>query len=351
MTDGEIAEAKSQVSNLSYTVNGLESAVAEVNTKVDGHDDRIIEAETTISQHSDEIQTTASKVDIIEGDYTTSTKLNSAITQSANSIKQEVSQTYTTKTETGTAVSTLRSEIEASAGRIEFIAEGAKTTANEASTKATEANTKASTVVDDDNKVKASIIVSAINDSEVKIDAEKIDLTGYVTVSDLAGEGTTTIDGSNIKTGKISADHIDVTGLTADSIVVKDASDNILFSACSIDKAVNIAGFQVKENAIYNGATDVGPTGIALGGVYTGTDGILVSSGKLDGGICNYVFLESATGKIYANNAELVSATVQGKITSDSGKIGGFEITGDRFYKEASDVSCYNGVGLYNGDH
>ena len=58
--------------------------------------------------------------------------------------------------------------------------------------------------VDNDN------IISAINLSpeQATIQAQKVNLQGYVTATDLAGTGTTTINGSNITTGTINADLI-----------------------------------------------------------------------------------------------------------------------------------------------
>ena len=63
-------------------------------------------------------------------------------------------------------------------------------------------------------KVDKDEIISAINLSTegVDISADKINLNGYVTVSDLSGNGTTTINGSNITTGTISGDRINLTG-------------------------------------------------------------------------------------------------------------------------------------------
>ena len=58
-------------------------------------------------------------------------------------------------------------------------------------------------------------IISRINiaPSTVVIEAEKVNLTGYVTVTDLAGSGTTTINGDNITTGKIrSANYSETAG-------------------------------------------------------------------------------------------------------------------------------------------
>lgn len=59
-------------------------------------------------------------------------------------------------------------------------------------------------------KVSAGAIASTINQTaqSVKINASKIDLTGYVTASSLTSSGTTTIDGSRITTGTISANRI-----------------------------------------------------------------------------------------------------------------------------------------------
>lgn len=59
-------------------------------------------------------------------------------------------------------------------------------------------------------KVEKNGVISAINQSaeSVTIDADKINLQGYVTVTDLQTEGSTVINGGNITTGEISADRI-----------------------------------------------------------------------------------------------------------------------------------------------
>lgn len=65
-------------------------------------------------------------------------------------------------------------------------------------------------VVDTEGVITPASIVAAINGSEssVKISADHVNITGYVTFSDLSGNGTTTINGANIKTGKIDAERI-----------------------------------------------------------------------------------------------------------------------------------------------
>lgn len=56
-------------------------------------------------------------------------------------------------------------------------------------------------------KADADKIISIINQTaeKITISASKIDLSGYVTINSLKGNGTTTIDGSNITTGIISS--------------------------------------------------------------------------------------------------------------------------------------------------
>ena len=58
-------------------------------------------------------------------------------------------------------------------------------------------------------------IISTINQSSeaVSISASKINLSGYVTINSLKAGGTTTIDGSRITTGTVSASRIDVNNL------------------------------------------------------------------------------------------------------------------------------------------
>lgn len=59
-------------------------------------------------------------------------------------------------------------------------------------------------------KVNGNSIISAINMSpeSIKISSSKVHITGFVTFSDLSGNGTTTINGANIVTGTINANKI-----------------------------------------------------------------------------------------------------------------------------------------------
>lgn len=66
-----------------------------------------------------------------------------------------------------------------------------------------------------DMKVDSNGVISAINMSpeSIQISSSKVNITGYVTFSDLSTSGRTTINGNNITTGKINANYIDASGI------------------------------------------------------------------------------------------------------------------------------------------
>ena len=114
-------------------------------------------------------------------------------------------------------------------------------------------------------------IASLINQdaTTITINASKINLAGYVTATDLATSGSTTINGSNITTGTINA--IDITGSTISGGVVsgteidsgdmywyKDTSNEARLYAKSITyDGTSYAGIGLEGAAIYNKATSV----------------------------------------------------------------------------------------------
>lgn len=63
-----------------------------------------------------------------------------------------------------------------------------------------------------------------MTDRAVKLVADTIDLSGYVTFSALSTSGKTTINGANITTGTISADRIDVSSLKVNTVYTTDLS-------------------------------------------------------------------------------------------------------------------------------
>lgn len=84
-------------------------------------------------------------------------------------------------------------------------------------------------------KVGDNEIISKINQTaeQIQIQASKVNLTGYITATNLATAGQTVINGGNITTGELSADRINGGRLTVGgqnnvngAIIVKDANGN-----------------------------------------------------------------------------------------------------------------------------
>lgn len=126
---------------------------------------------------------------IIKNDYTdvfaTKVEMNSNISQTAEEIKSEASKNITTA----------KGELEKSISTVSQTADNINSEVKK--------------------KVGKTEIISTINQSaeSVKIDANKIELTGVVKATDLQNAGSTIINGANITTGMISSDRIDTTNL------------------------------------------------------------------------------------------------------------------------------------------
>ena len=145
---------------------------------------------------------------------------------------RDTTETESNPTTLGDALKTAYARVDKAAGQIELVAKNSQETleevaalkiqANQISSEVTRIDGSTSTLqsqiqqtADNINlKVSKDEIISAINLSTEAIDisADKINLSGYVTVNDLKGEGTTTINGSNITTGTIDAERINMTG-------------------------------------------------------------------------------------------------------------------------------------------
>lgn len=102
-------------------------------------------------------------------------------------------------------------------------------------------------------------IASLINQTatDASINAQKINLTGYVTASSLTASGTTTIDGSRITTGYISADRIAASSITAAKINLSD-----LFS-----QNITASNMHITGGSVYIDSSDSSATLIKLNAI------------------------------------------------------------------------------------
>ena len=161
---------------------------------------------TRITQTAEEIRLEAEET---LSNYSTTIQMNSAISQKADQITTEVSQTYATQRSQASAVSSLSSRIAQTAHTIEIGVTGKAGKTSGASITVTLKDANGRTISD--------------GSGNVLID-------GNVIFSSQLTDGTTTISGSNIKTGTISADRIG-----ANSISVSKLTGNITNGNWKID--------------------------------------------------------------------------------------------------------------------
>lgn len=97
-------------------------------------------------------------------------------------------------------------------------------------------------------KVSKGNVISAINQTPetVKIDASKIELSGYVTFKNTLTPGEVVIDGGNLKAGTVTADKIDVTDLFAQTITATGTISGLELHC----KKGEIGGFLIEEKKL-----------------------------------------------------------------------------------------------------
>lgn len=175
-------------------------------------------------------------------------------------------------------------------------------------------------------------IVSTINQTaeSIKISASKIDLSGYVTITNIGTAGKTVIDGGNVKTGTITATQIasnaitavKIAGrtITADKLVAKTltAASGVFADACIV--TANIANLAVTSAKIANLA--VGNAQIANAAITTAKianlsiTNALIANGAIDNAkIANLDAGKITTGTISADRIA-AGSIVLGKLDS-----------------------------------
>lgn len=144
-----------------------------------------------------------------------------SVSTSIDGMKSDVSRVTTTVTEQGTTIETQQSLIEQNAENITL-------------------------------KVSKDNILAEINASAegIQINADKINLNGYVQFTDIRTPGTTTIDGGKITSGSVTATQIDV-----DSIFAEDITATGTISGAKIRTGYfggDGVGWEVKSNGLFS---------------------------------------------------------------------------------------------------
>ena len=169
--DGELSQLTQTVSGFDLRIATAEGAVSELSLTVGGFDTRIADAEGAVSSLSQTVSGFDTRIENAEGSV-------SALSQSITSI--------TTRIETAEGnISTVTQ----TADKINWLIASGTSSSN-----------------------------FTMTDRAIKLVADTIDLSGYVTISALGTAGKTTINGSNITTGTIHADRIDTSTLKVKTI-------------------------------------------------------------------------------------------------------------------------------------
>ena len=278
-----------------------------------------VEEQTDIRQTANSINLS---VDQKLTNYSTTSQMNAAIDIKANQITNTVSATYATKTQLNTA----KTEIKQTTDTISL---------------------EVSQKLDSSSFNQAQIIAQINNSvSSVKIRADNINLSGYLTVSSASSTyasksslsaGTTTINGACITTGIIKSSNyssgtagtsINLSNGVIDSKNFKiNSSGNVTVNGTVTASAGTIGGFTLGSTKLYNGKSTLSAN---TAGVYIGTDGISLGTGS--------TFKVTNDGALTATNA-----TISGNITATSGTIGGCSISNGVLTVANANISSING--------
>lgn len=171
-------------------------------------------------------------------------------------------------------------------------------------------------------KVDSNSIISAINLSpeSIKISSSKINITGFVTFTDLSTPGSTTISGSNITTGYVKGSRIDAKNLTVQTnsgintlmidsngqvelrpkSMTVNTDDKITFLASNNYRNMLLYGGQV---CVYNNMNDSFMA--TIGHVLRSSNSTYRGVGVLAGKGCNTFFIgrDSTWGDILTNRS------------------------------------------------
>jgi hypothetical protein len=188
--------ASNITSTVSATYETKSDAMAKLNS-ANSHADTVAgDAESAAKGYTDTKLTS----------YSTTAQMNSAISQSASSITSTVSATYETKSDATSKLNTAKSYAESEADAAESSAKSyADTQVSSAKSEIKQTTDAIESTVS--TKVGNDEVISKINQSaeQITINANKVNLQGYVTFANLEADGETTLNGGNLMTGTVTA--------------------------------------------------------------------------------------------------------------------------------------------------
>ena len=185
--EGDMSELRQTVSGFDLRIANAEGAVSELSLTLGGFETRITNAEGAVADLTLTVNGFSTRIESVEGDL-------ADMSLTVNGFNTRIENTEG-------SISTLSQSLTSITTRVEN-AEGSISTVSQTADKVNwliASGTSASNFT--------------MTDRAVSLVADKIDLSGYVTITSLKTAGSTTINGSNITTGTISADRIDASTL------------------------------------------------------------------------------------------------------------------------------------------
>lgn len=306
----------SSISRLDSSLKTAESSISTLQGQI-----ALKVEQTDIDKVETEILNRVDEVDSKFSSYSTTQQMTAAINLAKDNITSAVASTYAKQTDVSALtgkVTTLETWSEEATQKISkdgIIATVGNYYAYDTDlTAATNRIANAESVIEQhttdisltvkERDITGNYIIGKINLSGTTalIAAKNIDLSGYVTISSLATAGQTTINGSNIKTGTISADRLDVNGLFAKDITATGTirGVNLAGATGSFTGDVTATTIAAKETySIYN-ETNASKKNIVISGsswttnegfgaLFIGTD---VSKARNDEGNINSAYIK-----------------------------------------------------------
>lgn len=272
----QIATITTDVSEVKQTAQGLTSKVSSVETTLNNLDGEVTILKTKQSTIEQNVNSITTRVEVAEGTANEAKTMASEAKQTANSFSTKIT------------------EVENTANGAATTASEAKQTANSFSTRITTAEGNISSISQTASKIdwviKSGTSSSnfTITDRMATLTAEKIDLSGYVTINSLKAGGTTTIDGGRITTGTISADRVDLTSLKVrnvynadDKMIITSASSYMYIGGDSSVKNVDYIWFRTGSMLFSSIGSSVMTIDVAKKQIYTdGTWKLGISSSQ-----------------------------------------------------------------------
>ena len=187
------------------------SAITALNNKTNELVRTVDETKSTITSIQGSITNIEDEQGNITSQMATITTEQSEIKQTAQGLTSTVSSIQTSLQNLDGEVDTLSSTV----STVQQTADSLTTTVNQQGQTISQVQQTA-------NGLNSTVTQQGETISQIRQDLDKIDISGYVTFTDLKTSGSTTINGSNITTGYISANRISGGTIDADTINVNN---------------------------------------------------------------------------------------------------------------------------------